>query len=138
MTGLGISKHQNSTDGSCRDNEMDWALEDPDEVPPVSYATGPGPAFAIPAIPRWVFPATPRVVSGFDYGIMARSSSKATTANGDYALPCYSYPQNVNDLPKEFMLASKMLSIRDPWEEARASKPHRTFTLHLASKTKKY
>lgn len=127
MATLRISKRPTSTDGSCGDNEMNWALGDPNEVPPVSY-TNPVSVLATPAIPRWVFPATPRAVSGFDYGIMARSSSKSITANGDYALPSYSYPQNVNELPKDFMLASKMLSIRDPWEEARASKPPITFS----------
>lgn len=130
MASLRIPKHPTSTDESCGDNEMDWTLETPNGVPPVSYTTGPVPvpALATPAIPGWAFPATPRAVSRFDYGIMARSSSKGTTANSDYTLLSYSY-RDVNELPKDFMLASKMLSIRDPWEEARASKPSYHFLM---------
>lgn len=136
MASLRTPKHPTSTDESCEDNEMDWVLETPNGVPPVSYTTGPVPIPATPAIPTWAFPATPRAVGRFDYGIMARSSSKGTTANSDDALLSYSY-RDVNELPKDFMLASKMLSIRDPWEEARASKPSYGQALHPASRMKK-
>lgn len=55
----------------------------------------------------------------FDYGIMARSKSPVKKNRG-YALP--SEKRRLSQLPRDFMLASNMLSIRDPWEDAAASK----------------
>lgn len=55
----------------------------------------------------------------FDYGIMARSKSPVKKNRG-HALP--SEQRRLSQLPRDFMLASNMLSIRDPWEDAAASK----------------
>lgn len=117
MTGLDITKRPTPIDGIFRNN-MDWALDDSSEILPVSCSVGPVSVLTAPTIPRWVFPATPRAVGDFDYGIMTKP--QAITANSDCVLPYYQ--RNTNDLPKDFMLASKMLSIHDPWEEARESK----------------
>lgn len=60
----------------------------------------------------------------FDYGIMARSKSPVKKDRG-YALP--REQRRLSRLPRDFMLASNMLSIRDPWEDAAASKSSPAF-----------
>lgn len=79
------------------------------------------PSAPSPVVSSPVANATARTRLGkFDYGIMARS--RTPVENHGYASS--SAKRRLNQLPKEFMLASNMLSIRDPWEDAAASKFH--------------
>lgn len=69
----------------------------------------PNPATAV--VPKWFFPETPWTPPKFSFGIM---NPKQTTME----LPS----RQTSYLPKDLMLATEMLSIRDTWEEALAGK----------------
>lgn len=100
--------HRETSDGDDDD-------EGPDEVKSV---LDPFPSPVADAAPRWLFTRTPWVAGGFDYGIMTRS--RPVVQNRQATPP--RAQREPSHLPRAFMLASNMLSIRDPWEEAAASK----------------
>lgn len=105
--------------GVSNEDDDDNDDDDDDKVPDqVKSVLNPAPSPVSNATPRWQFTRTPWAAGGFDYGIMTRS--RTVVQNRETVSP--RRQQTTSHLPRAFMMASDMLSIRDPWEEAAASK----------------
>lgn len=107
--------------GHLNDYQMNGVAENSNQTGRIPYSAGSVSEsnVDVPIVPRRHFAAR-KLAPKFDYGIMNFRKEVILTSENHVDMSQALSGQE-NELPKDFTLAIKMLSLRDVWEEALSS-----------------